>query len=402
MLKTISGSPKNLIFLYLASLFVQTGTAMTVSYVPLYAQDLGAGLTMVGLIATAASLGSMAVNLPGGFLTERYPALRIFTGCFLLMGAAALVRSLFPTVGTLLAAGLALGAGQSLWILSRLTYIRKDVPLQVRGRVLSGFGGILRTARVIGPLIGSALIAAAGYSSLFLGEALLLFAALLLLITGFRLPGSFHQPRGSKESFTAVRDHIAGNRRNITSAMVGIFALTLLRAARLLIVPLWAAHIGVGIAQLGLVISISALLEIALVIPAGFSVDKLGRKPTLFITIFISAVGLSLIPLAGSFTGLLAVSLLISLGNGIGSGINMIFSTDLAPSTSTGLFIGIWRIITETGTAVGPFVVGLISDEIALSAAPPLIAAAGLAGGVVMLIFFREDLLADTLSADHS
>jgi hypothetical protein len=73
-------SSRNLILLYTASFLVQLGTAMTISYVPLYARDLGAALALIGAIETIRSLGGMAVNLPGGFLAERHGIFRIIEG----------------------------------------------------------------------------------------------------------------------------------------------------------------------------------------------------------------------------------------------------------------------------------------------------------------------------------
>ncbi len=381
-------SSRNLILLYIASFLVQLGAAMTISYVPLYARDLGAAIALIGAIETIRSLGGMAVNLPGGFLAERHGIFRIILFCFAAMIFAALLRALSPTLTSLMLAGFFLGTGQSMWILARLTHIRKTVRNEVRGRVLAGFGGIMRFSRVVGPLIGSAIITGFGFQRLFLMEGILLFLAMALLVLFFRTP-ELHVPQGARESLQAVRSHYAGNRGNITAAMIGIFGLTVLRAARALVIPLWSAHIGLSISQLGLIVSISSLLEIGLVVPAGYSVDRIGRKPTLLMTIFIMSVGMLLVPLSHSFVTLMAVSLLIGIGNGLGSGINMIFSTDLAPDSSVGLFIGIWRIFTESGMAAGPFLVGLISDSFTLSFAPPVISIIGIISALFMMVFFR-------------
>jgi MFS family permease len=131
------------------------------------------------------------------------------------------------------------------------------------------------------------------------------------------------------------------------------------------------------------------LFEIALVVPAGYSIDKFGRKPMLILTLLVMAAGIVTLNHAHDFTSLLTVSLLIGLGNGIGSGINMIFSTDLAPDGSTGLFIAFWRVMTEIGMAVGPLLVGIISSAFTLGAAVPVIASFGLAGALIMLLFYR-------------
>jgi MFS family permease len=391
LLRQQTGS-QHIALLYLTSFLVQLGTAMTVSYVPIYARELGAALVLVGVIETARSLGAVIVNIPGGLLVRKGMELKIFLSCFIIMTLAACIRALSPSLTALLLCGMLLGSGQSLWILARLTYLREAVSPRMRGRVMAGFGGLVRLSRVAGPLIGSAIIVSRGYSTLFLAERILLAAALILLALKFRVPQTEEQRSSrlsDRNSFRHVWNHYWKNRGNIHAAMIGIFTLTVLRASRMLLIPLWSLSVGLTVKQLGLITSITALVEIALVVPAGYSIDKFGRKPMLILTLLVMAAGIVTLNHAHDFTSLLTVSLLIGLGNGIGSGINMIFSTDLAPDGSTGLFIAFWRVMTEIGMAVGPLLVGIISSAFTLGAAVPVIASFGLAGALIMLLFYR-------------
>jgi predicted MFS family arabinose efflux permease len=58
----------------------------------------------------------------------------------------------------------------------------------------------------------------------------------------------------------------------------------------------------------------------------------------------VMALGVALIPLAGDFEGLLLASVVIGLGNGLGSGAMMTLGADLAPPGATGEFLGVWRL----------------------------------------------------------
>ena len=62
-----------------------------------------------------------------------------------------------------------------------------------------------------------------------------------------------------------------------------------------------------------------------------------------------------LIPTTGSGLTLLAASLLMGFGNGIGSGLVMTLGADASPDHGRTEFIGIWRLLADIGNSAGPF-----------------------------------------------
>ena len=88
--------------------------------------------------------------------------------------------------------------------------------------------------------------------------------------------------------------------------------------------------------------------------------------------------------MAGDFSLLLGVSLLIGLGNGLGSGTMMTLGADLAPVESRGEFLGMWRFVGDFGNAGGPLVVGHIADLAGLATAPLIVAGIGLLGATIL------------------
>ena len=97
--------------------------------------------------------------------------------------------------------------------------------------------------------------------------------------------------------------------------------------------------------------------------------DQLGRKFAIVPCFAIQAIGMFLIPFTGGFGSLLLVTILIGIGNGLGSGAMMTLGADLAPPDSRAEFLGIWRLIGGCGGTGGPFVVGSVADLFGLPAA---------------------------------
>ena len=128
----------------------------------------------------------------------------------------------------------------------------------------------------------------------------------------------------------------------------------------------------------------------ALFYPAGLLMDRLGRKAAIVPSFVIQAVGMALIPLAHSQGVLLAVASLIGLGTGLGSGSMMTLGADLAPRETRGEFLGVWRLIGDGGSSLGPLLVGQVSDLLALPAAALVMAVAGRGAGLIFALGVPE------------
>lgn len=368
---------------------MEIGLRMTVTFMALYAMELGAGVLLSGLIVMSKSLGAMIFNIPAGFLIGKRKTLPLLLAALSGLFAAAMMRGLVSTPLYLLAAGFFTGISATLWDLTRLTYIRNNVPIELRGRVLSGMGGLFRLSRIIGPLAGGLLIESLGYRSMFYFQAVLIggafFLILLLLPRGRGIISSTEKPPSGY-----LKEHLSENRRNITAATVGIMGISILRAGRDFILPLWAAHIGIGIPVLGAATSLSALIELSLFYPAGWIMDNLGRKWTLFPASVIMACGFMLLPLTGGIIAFFAVMTFINMGNGIASGINMTLGTDLAPPGAPGQFLGLWRFFSDGAMALGPVIAGLVSKELSLGMSPLFIGGVGFLTASFVLRFMSR------------
>ena len=120
--------------------------------------------------------------------------------------------------------------------------------------------------------------------------------------------------------------------------------------------------------------------------------DRWGRKYAYVPSFLLQSFGMAMVPFAGDFGWLLVVSLVIGLGNGLGSGTMMTLGADLAPTESRGEFLGLWRFVGDFGSAGGPLVVGHIAQIAGLSTAPLIVAGIGLLGAAILGTLVPETL----------
>jgi len=122
------------------------------------------------------------------------------------------------------------------------------------------------------------------------------------------------------------------------------------------------------------------------------NMDRLGRRYAIVPSFLIQAIGMSLLPLSGTFAGLLIASALIGLGNGLGSGSMMTLGADLAPHGTRAEFLGVWRWIGDVGSTGGPLIVGGVADLVTLPTGAWVMGGAGLIAAMIFVFLVPETL----------
>lgn len=382
---------------YLPTLLLSFGQSVVVPTLPLYAMSFHVDYTLVSLAVAGASLGTMVSDIPSGMLLTRLGRRgMMIVGC-LLIAIAALGIAIARTFPEVVAWRLVGGAGVALWSISRIAYLADVVPVAQRGRAIAGFGGINRVGAFTGPAIGGFLGQRFGLASPFVLTGATALAAGMVSFWLVRdavrprpLPGHGAMSLGTVAS--VIRHHA---REFSTAGSAQIFA-QMIRAGRQIVIPLYGARIlGLDVAQVGAVVSISAGVDMLLFLPAGFVMDHLGRKFASVPSFVIMAIGMGMVPFSHSFFTLAAATLVIGVGNGIGSGTMMTLGADLAPHEGRGEFLGVWRLMGDLGSSGGPLAVGKIADVVGLGPAAGTLCGIGLLAAAVLAAFVRETLQRD-------
>jgi MFS family permease len=353
---------------YVPTMFLAFADGLLIAILPLYAASFGVSYGLVGFATSAEAIGTLLTDVPAGALLGRVglrPAM--IAGCGLLaVSTAALIWSNQFT--WLVVLRFLAGIGTALWALSRHAYITDAIPPSQRGQALSTFGGINRFGIFAGPAIGGFIASLFGVHVTFGLSAALDGVALLmsaLLLKPLVRPMIETRARSRWQMVgTRVRHHA----RDLSAAAVAQTLGQMIRAGRFLIIPLWGGEqLGLDAAQVGAIMTLGAVVDVSMFFPAGMLMDRFGRKVAAVPSFGLMALGIGLIPFTRDFLTLLLVTMLIGLGNGLGSGLMMTLGADLAPPGATGEFLGIWRLIGDIGAVSGPLVAGAVAAAVGLS-----------------------------------
>jgi MFS family permease len=334
-------------------------------------------------------------DVPAGMLVARFGDKPVLLGglSLILTGFVLLGVTAQPALVGL--AAIALGTGHAAWMLGRQSYLADVCAPQELGRAIAAMAGLQRGGALIGPVAGGVLAGFAGFPAAFaVGAVSAIVAGATVLAFARAVPPHENPDASLAGTLEVLRAHA----RVLATAGGGALVLQLMRATRQLLVPLFGQAVGLDVTTIGLVYSLSTVVDIALFYPSGVLADRLGRKWSAVPSMALYAVGLASLPLASGFYSLLAVAMLLGLANGIGTGVVMIIGADLARASGRhGQFLGLWRLIGDVGIGGAPLLVGGIVDSASLAAASLTVAGLGAVGALVMAFAVVETLRARPL-----
>lgn len=383
---------------YVPTMVLAFATGMLVPILPLYALSFDISYSLVGVVLASQGIGNLIGDVPAGVLLGRLGEKRAMLVGVLLLGLATAAKGFAQSVPELIIYGFIAGGGNALWNISRHAYITSATQIYQRGRANATFGGIGRIGTFAGPFVGGLVAAAFGLRVPFMifgVVTLLAFIVSALFIVEVRTEKTAHRGgvRGhSRHLLGVLRTHA----RILSTAGAGQLGAQMIRAGRTVIIPLYAADVvGLDVNAIGLVVTLAAFIDMAMFYPAGLIMDRYGRKYAMIPSFIIQAIGMALIPFTATFGGLVAASMIVGFGNGIGSGTMLTLGSDLAPKESMGEFLGMWRLIGDSGSSGAPLVVGSVADVVGLSPATWVIASVGVLAVGILAKFVPETLAQD-------
>ncbi|MDQ1055038.1 MFS family permease [Arthrobacter sp. SORGH_AS 212] len=364
------------------------GQGAILPVVALTARDLGATVAVAALIVTLMGLGSWFFNLPASLVTLKFGERWSIVGASVAAGlalAAAGLSSLAPNGLVLLAVAMTVvGMSGSVFGLARQKYLTEAVPVDFRARALSTLGGVNRIGVFIGPFLGAAVMQFGGINGAYWVGVVAMAAAALLSLTIPDLAAPHASDGGKPGPQPTLRSVAVSHAGVFLSVGIGILLLSALRSSRQVVIPLWADHLGMDATSASLIYGLSGAIDMLVFYPAGKLMDRKGRQFVAVPSTLLMGAALVLIPLTGSFTGLLLASLLIGFGNGISSGLVMTLGADFSPDRGRGQFLGLWRFMADAGSTGGPL---LLSGVTAVASLGAGISATGILGFAAAAVF---------------
>ncbi|MGN2640290.1 MFS transporter [Nocardia takedensis] len=238
---------------------------------PMYvlrALDLGASPGTAGLMVGLTGFGMVLADLPAGSIVARIGERgAIVVGSA--VGVLGVIAALWaPGLGVFALGMVLIGVSGAVWGLARQSYLVAVVAPSHRGRALSMMAGASRFGTFCGPFLGALPVHALGPDGALWMQLIttVISAAAMMAI-------SVDGDRAGADT-RSMRVVVVENRRVLATLGSGALLVGAARSARLTLLPLCAAQVGVGAAATSVIFGIAGAVDVLMSYPAGVWIDR--------------------------------------------------------------------------------------------------------------------------------
>jgi predicted MFS family arabinose efflux permease len=350
------GLPPSAILLAVAMFLALAAGNILTPLLPLIQSEFSITYAVAGVLVSAFGLARLALDLPTGFLQERFGGPRLAGAGFVMLIGGSVVSAAAPTFGVLVAGRIAMGLGASMLSVVVLTALNALAPDNARARTLALYAMANNTAIGIFPLVGGIVGSLWGWRSTMALSGILAAAGAVLM--GRILP------RVPAEAGRAARNESATRSAGLPVAVLlalgtiyfGVVITMINRHGfRNTILPLFAGDaLGLTPVQAASGISLMAFVGLLAAMPGGMLADRWSRRGVISAGMLVLALGDLAFLGATTYGAFLLASLLLGCGDFFAAS-QMAAVSEAVPAHLRGRVLATYRFGVDLGAAIGPF-----------------------------------------------
>jgi len=329
---------------------------------PVYIQEAGANLNMVGTVLSAYAIPQILLRIPIGIWSDRLGRRKpLVVGGIAFTSLGALGLGLSTTTWLLFLSRMTTGIGAAAWVVFPIYFIAY-YPANDSVRAI-GLINFVRSVALIAATVGGGFIAEGfGLSQPFFLAALLGVIALFTLLFTKELPVRRVQT-ASWRGFLSV----ATRPLLLIVSIMAILMLFTVFTGVFGFIPIYAVEIGASSGELGLITVINLGFSALGALGATLVWERFGYRSTITGSAFLIGGSLLAIPFITTIPVLMAVQVSCGLGSGVLMTLFMVLSIRGLPQEQQATAMGVFQAVYAIGMFAGPLTSGFLGSELGLS-----------------------------------
>ena len=346
-----------------ANAIVALGYGLVAPVLPELALHFGVSISAATFIITAFAVMRLLAAPPTGLLVQRLGERKIYISGLFIVALTTIACAFAQNYWQLLAFRGLGGIGSTMFFVSALGLMIRMSPPDARGRVAGLFAGAFLAGSVAGPVLGS-LTAGLGLRAPFLMYGVLLIVAAMVVLVGLR-KSPLAAPAEPEEGAVTLR--VALRLKAYRSALLSNFATGWsLFGLRFALVPIFVEQVldkqPRNVA--GLALAAFAIGNVSVVTYSGRLSDRIGRKPLLIGGLVLSAATTALLGMTESLPVFFIEAVIAGAASGVYASPQQAAVADIIGKARGGTAIAAFQMMSDLGSIVGSFGVGLLAQEL--------------------------------------
>lgn len=331
---------------------------------PIYAEDLGATSTLIGLMVAGFSVSRGLLQPVVGGWSDRRGRKRFLATGLAIYAVAGLLYVVAGSVLDLILIRIGHGVGSAMIVPIAMSYVGDLAPEGEEGRYMGIFNIALFAGIGSGPVIGGLFLDGFGAESAFIAMSSL--AALALLLVGVVLPSDSGRADGARPPLRHTLRRMAGDRRVLGILLPRMATMVVMVPTMAFLPLLMEGFMDATGVQIGAVIAARTLTNAVLQTPFGRLADRHDRGRLIVVGSGVVAAALFVVSVVESFGLLLVVFVVMGAGEAlVWPALGALAATE-GRTYGQGSMMGVFNMAMSAGVFVGSLGAGSVADAFGL------------------------------------
>ena len=362
--------------------FVALGFGIVIPSIPIFADSFGVSALAASAVVSAFALMRFVSSPLAGAWTNRFGERTVLASGLAIVALSSLFAGLSQSFIQLIVLRAIGGIGSAMFTVSAMALLLRVVDADQRGRASAAWQGGFLVGGVAGPAIGGILLAISIRAPFFFYAGTLAIATVIAIV--FLSPARLAareaavtaaepalEPDAPRPGGWGELREALGNGAYRAALAVNLTTGLTVFGLRSALIPLFVVQaLQQGPSLSGWAFLVAAVVQAAILLPAGRLTDLRGRRPAMIIGTIATVIGMLMLVIDDLATGSLSVALVVfflsmvvmSIGSAfLGSAPSAVVG-DIMGGRQGGSVVAAFQMVSDIGAVIGPLIGGLLLD----------------------------------------